>query len=71
MKALCKYSPQARHHFTRFDQVDLLVRASEAAPDTFQTPPSRVNNLSRSLYRQVRDALHNKRLRSDKILGVL
>ena len=38
---------------------------------TFQTPPSRVNNLSRSLYRQVRDALNNKRLRSDKILEIL
>ena len=37
----------------------------------FQTPPSRVNNLSRSLYRQVRDALNNKRLRSDKILEIL
>ena len=34
MKALRKYSPQARHHFTRFDQVEQLVRASEAAPDT-------------------------------------
>ena len=34
MKALCEPSPQARRHFTRFDQVDLLVRASEAAPDT-------------------------------------
>ena len=34
MKALRKYSPQAQHHFTRFDQVDQLVRASEAAPDT-------------------------------------
>ena len=34
MKALRKYSPQALHHFTRFDQVDLLVRASEATPDT-------------------------------------
>ena len=34
MKALRKYSPQARHHFTRFDQVDLLVRASEATADT-------------------------------------
>ena len=34
MKALREYAPQARHHFTRFDQVDLLVRASEAAPDT-------------------------------------
>ena len=34
MKALCESSPQARCHFTRFDQVDLLVRASEAAPDT-------------------------------------
>ena len=26
-------SPQARHHFTRLDQVELLVRASEADPD--------------------------------------
>ena len=26
-------TPQARHHFTRFDQVDQLVSASEAAPD--------------------------------------
>ena len=34
MKALREYLPQARRHFTRFDQVDLLVRASEAAPDT-------------------------------------
>ena len=34
MKALCESSPQALHHFTRFDQVDQLVRASEAAPDT-------------------------------------
>ena len=34
MKALREYSPQARRHFTRFDQVDLLVRASEATPDT-------------------------------------
>ena len=32
MKALCEASPQARHHFTRFDQVELLVRASEATP---------------------------------------
>ena len=34
MKALCESSPQARHHFTRFDQVDLLVKASEATADT-------------------------------------
>ena len=34
MKALRDYSPQAQHHFTRFDQVDLLVRASEATADT-------------------------------------
>ena len=34
---------------------------------TFQTPPSRVNNLSRNLYRQVRDALNNQRLRSNEI----
>ena len=34
MKALCESSPQARGHFTRFDQVDLLVRASEATADT-------------------------------------
>ena len=37
---------------------------------TFQTPPSRVNNLSRNLYRQVRDALNNKHLRADKILEI-
>ena len=34
MKAIREVSPQARHHFTRFDQVNQLVRASEAAPDT-------------------------------------
>ena len=34
MKALREYTPQARHHFTRFDQVEQLVRASEAIPDT-------------------------------------
>ena len=34
MKALREASPQARRHFTRFDQVDRLVRASEADPDT-------------------------------------
>ena len=34
MKAFREYSPQARHHFTRFDQVEQLVRASEADPDT-------------------------------------
>ena len=27
-------SPQARRHFTRFDQVDQLVRAAQADPDT-------------------------------------
>ena len=34
MKALRDYSPQTRHHFTRFDQVDQLVRAALADPDT-------------------------------------
>ena len=34
MKALREYSPQGRHHFTRFDQVKQLVRASEATADT-------------------------------------
>ena len=34
MKALGDYSPQARHHFTRFDQVEQLVVASEATADT-------------------------------------
>ena len=34
MKALRNYSPKARGHFTRFDQVDQLVRASLADPDT-------------------------------------
>ena len=37
---------------------------------TFQTPPLHVNNLSRSLYRQMREALNNKPLRSDKILEI-
>ena len=34
MKSFRKYVPQARHHFTHFDQVELLVRASEATADT-------------------------------------
>ena len=34
MKSFHKYAPQARHHFTRFDQVEQLVRASEATADT-------------------------------------
>ena len=34
MKAIRDYSPRARHHFTVADQVDLLVRASEATADT-------------------------------------
>ena len=34
MKGIRDYSPQALHHFTRFDQVDQLVGASEAASDT-------------------------------------
>ena len=33
VKALREASPQARHHFTRFSQVDRLVGASEADPD--------------------------------------
>ena len=33
MKALCGPSPRARRHFTRFDQVNQLVGASEADPD--------------------------------------
>ena len=33
MKALLEYSPQGRHHFTRFDQVEQLVRACEATAD--------------------------------------
>ena len=33
VKKALQLSPQARHHFTRFDQVDQLVRASEADPD--------------------------------------
>ena len=33
MRALHEASPRARRHFTRFDQVDRLVRASLAAPD--------------------------------------
>ena len=33
MKAIRKASPQVRHHFTRADQVNQLVTASEADPD--------------------------------------
>ena len=33
MKAIREASPQALHHFTRFDQVNQLVSASEADPD--------------------------------------
>ena len=33
VKAIREASPQSRHHFTRFDQVNQLVTASEAAPD--------------------------------------
>ena len=33
VQAIRAASPQARHHFTRFDQVDQLVAASEADPD--------------------------------------
>ena len=33
VKALRDASPQAMHHFTRFDQVNQLVEASEADPD--------------------------------------
>ena len=34
MKAPRNRASQAQHHFTRFDQVEQLVRACEAAPDT-------------------------------------
>ena len=33
VQAIRDASPQARHHFTRFDQVNQLVSASEAEPD--------------------------------------
>ena len=33
VKAVRKTTPQARHHFTRADQVNLLVSAREADPD--------------------------------------
>ena len=33
VKAIREASPQARHHFTRFDQVNQLVGVSEADPD--------------------------------------
>ena len=50
--------------------VKALRTLRENDDPTFQTPPTRVNNLSRSLYRQVRDALNNKRLRSNEILEI-
>ena len=33
VKAIREATPQAVHHFTRFDQVNLLVEASETDPD--------------------------------------
>ena len=33
VQAIRDVSPQALHHFTRFDQVNALVGASEADPD--------------------------------------
>ena len=33
MKEIREATPQSLHHFTRFDQVNQLVRASEADPD--------------------------------------
>lgn len=33
LKALCKSSPQALHHFTQADQIDQLIKAREAEPD--------------------------------------
>ena len=33
VKAIRKATPQALHHYTRFDQVNQLVSASEADPD--------------------------------------
>ena len=33
VKAIREASPQALHHYTRFDQVNQLVSASEADPD--------------------------------------
>ena len=33
VQAIREASPQALHHFTRFDQVNQLVSASEADPD--------------------------------------
>ena len=33
VQAIRDASPQARHHYTRFDQVDQLVGASEADPE--------------------------------------
>ena len=33
VKAIREATPQALHHFTRFDQVNQLVSASEADPD--------------------------------------
>ena len=34
VKVLCEFSPWKRRHFTRFDQVEQLVSASEASADT-------------------------------------
>lgn len=51
-------------------EVKAIRRLKEDDDPQFQTPPSKVNNLSRHLYRQVRDALESKDLRSDEMLMI-
>ena len=49
MKAIRDASPQARHHFTQANQVNQLVRASEADPDLgFMAPLMALCSLPRT-----------------------
>ena len=49
VKAIREASPQARHHFTRVDQVNQLVGASEADPDlSFMARTMALCSLSRT-----------------------
>ena len=69
VKAIREASPQALHHYTRFDQVNQLVGASEADPDlgfmarllalcSLPRQPKRIQARQRPLH-----ALHSRRWR--------
>lgn len=51
----------------RVGEVKAIRQLRIADKESWKTPPSRLNNLTRSLYRQVREAMDNERLQSDEV----